>query len=504
MNERIEQTGAPTNSSNELSSMELDKFVDIETLQRERRQEIRRSLRSIGIEELKNLAHEHEEEFVGTPWRDEFLRLMTEQPEAAFYHAVPQKDSEVYYCHDADFGFWVLSHRGIGGLNAMAKNLMKDAIAKHLAGEKTGAKTSCQPLFGRGRSAIAMTLALVILSACHRKAEAPPALRPVRSLAVEKRQVADPKVVSGHVRARNEVNLAFRIAGRIIERKVGVGEMVKAGQTVALLDAKVERNARDSAQADLAAARASLDQSEAFERRQKQLLNERVISPNEYDVALRQLKTTKAQLDAAEARLKSAEEQLSYTELISDAAGVITDKGAEVGEVVPAGKMILQVAQQTGRDGVFDVPAEAIRDGLASGAEGEVWLADNPQIKADGKVREISPQADPVTRNYQVKVELADPPPGMLLGATILGRLKLGPDKVIEIPSSALSMAENKAAVWVLDANDRRVHRRNILIARYGPDSVIVTDGLNSGETVVTAGVQQLHEGQAVKLLGGE
>jgi RND family efflux transporter MFP subunit len=273
---------------------------------------------------------------------------------------------------------------------------------------------------------------------------------------------------------------------------------------VALLDAEVERNARNSAQADVAAARASLDQSEAFERRQNQLLKERVISPNEYDVALRQLKTTKAQLDAVQAQLKSAEEQLTYTELKSDAAGVITEKGAEVGEVVPAGKMVLQVAQETGRDAVFDVPAQAIRDGLSLGAQGEVWLADHPEIKAEGKVREISPQADPVTRNYQVKAELADPPAGMFLGATVLGRLKLKAESLIEVPSSSLTMIENKPAVWLVDAKDQRVHRREITIERHAPDSVIVTDGLNSGERVVTAGVQTLHEGQAVKLLGGE
>ena len=288
--------------------------------------------------------------------------------------------------------------------------------------------------------------------ACKKAAPPPPVVRPVRSIDVEKRQVGDPKVVTGHLRARDEVNLAFRISGRIMERKVGVGDMVKAGQTVALLDAEVERNSRNSAQADVAAARATLDQSEAFERRQKKLLTELVISPNEYDSALRQLKTSQAQLDAAQAKLKSAEEQLGYTELKSDAAGVITEKGAEVGEVVPAGKMVLQVAQQTGRDAVFDVPAQAIRDGLSLGAQGEVWLADHPEIKADGKVREISPQADPVTRNYQVKVELADPPAGMFLGATILGRLKLKAESVIEVPSSALTMIEDKPAVWVVDA----------------------------------------------------
>ena len=228
----------------------------------------------------------------------------------------------------------------------------------------------CPPPFGLGRLAIPMAFALLALGACKKKAEPPPVVRPVRSVVVEKRQLGDPAVGTGHLRARDEVNLAFRIGGRIIQRKVGVGDMVEAGQTVALLDAEVERNARDSAQADLAAARAALDQSEAFERRQKQLLTDRVISPNEYDTALRQLKTTKAQLDATEARLKSAEEQLSYTELKSNAAGVITEKGAEVGEVVPAGKMVLKVAQQSGRDAVFDVPAQAIRDGLSLGEQG--------------------------------------------------------------------------------------------------------------------------------------
>jgi RND family efflux transporter MFP subunit len=342
------------------------------------------------------------------------------------------------------------------------------------------------------------------LAACKKAASPPLVVRPVRSIEIEKRQLGDPVVVSGNLRARDEVNLAFRISGRLIERKLGVGDMVQAGQTVALLDSEVERNSRNSAMADVAAARASLDQSEANERRQRALLTNKVIAPNEYEVALRQLKTTQAQLDAVQAKLKSAEEQLSYTELKSDAAGVITQTGPVVGEVVPAGQMVLKVAQKGGRDAEFNVPSQAIRDGLLLGQEGEVWLADHPEIKVDGKLREISPQADPVTRNYQIKVELANPPAEMLLGATVLGRLKLKGESLIEIPSSALTMIDDKPAVWVVDAKDQHTRRRKIVIARHAPDSVIVTGGLESGERVVTAGVQELHEGQAVKLLGGQ
>ena len=358
-------------------------------------------------------------------------------------------------------------------------------------------------LFIRLTLATGLLLSL-ICGACKKNEARPAVVRPVRSVVVERRQVGDPAVGTGHLRARDEVNLAFRIGGRMIERKLNVGDRVEAGQVVAVLDSEVERNTRNSAQADVAGAQATLDQSVAFERRQKNLLNERVISPNEYDSALRQLKTAQAQLDATKARLKSAEEQLSYAELKSDAAGVITEKGAEVGEVVQPGKMILKVAQQSGRDAIFDVPAQAMRDGLALGEKVEVWLADHPEIKATGQVREISPEADPVTRNYQVKVGLNDPPPGMFLGATVVGKVTLKVGTLIEVPSSALTMIEDKPAGWVVDAKDQRVQRRKIAVARYTPDSVIVTDGLESGDRVVTAGVQQLHEGQPVKLLAAQ
>src|SRR6476619_6962162 len=105
MNERVEQIGADTAGS---SFTPFDKFVDIETLQRKRRQAVRQSLRSIGIEELKKLAQEHAEEFVDDPWREKFLQLIAQHPHASFYHAVPQEDIEVLYCRDAEFGIWIL------------------------------------------------------------------------------------------------------------------------------------------------------------------------------------------------------------------------------------------------------------------------------------------------------------------------------------------------------------------------------------------------------------
>ncbi|MCG3197581.1 MAG: Multidrug resistance protein MdtA [bacterium] len=353
-----------------------------------------------------------------------------------------------------------------------------------------------------GSLALLTILASLLLSGCREEIVSPPVVRSVRSIVIERHEVGDPVVLTGHIRARDEVSLAFRISGKVIERSVDVGDTVKAGQLVARLDDEMEQNALRAAWADLTAAQAVLEQSAARERRFHELLREGASTQDEYEGTLRQQKTANAQVHAAEARLKSASDQLGYTELKSEADGVITEKGAEPGEVVRVGQMILTLAREEGRDAVFGMPAQVIREGLSLNQEVEVWLADNPDIKAIGHIREISPQADPVTRNHQVKVGLVDPPVGMFLGATAVGHLELRTAPVIEIPSSALMMLEDKPAVWVIDSKAQRVSLREIKIERYTPDSVIATDGLVPGERIVTAGVQELHEGQEIKLLG--
>ena len=108
--------------------MPFDKFLDIQTITEARRKAIQQSLRSISIAELDNIAKEHEEEFVGDPWRDEFLRLIAEHPGGSFYHAVLPEGVFIVYCRDEDFGLWILAGSGMGPLPEEAKRLMKEAI----------------------------------------------------------------------------------------------------------------------------------------------------------------------------------------------------------------------------------------------------------------------------------------------------------------------------------------------------------------------------------------
>jgi RND family efflux transporter MFP subunit len=307
-------------------------------------------------------------------------------------------------------------------------------------------------------------------------------------------------MLTGHLAAEDEAALGFRIGGRMVQRLVNVGDMVKPGQELARLDPQDEMNGLRTAQADLVAAQAAVTQSRAEFERQRTLLAQGHTPRAQFDVAERALHTAQAQADAAELQVDLAAIRVSDTILQADAAGTVTARGAEPGEVVQPGRMIVKIARHSGRDAVFDVPAQLLRSTPAD-PRVTVTLTDDPAIVASGRVREVSPQADPVTRTFQVKVGLTDAPEAMRLGATVNGVLRLTSDKVIAIPASALTELNRAPAVWIVDPQKLTVSLRNIETLRFDPASVIVAHGLAPGDIVVTAGVQALHPGQKVRLL---
>jgi RND family efflux transporter MFP subunit len=346
-----------------------------------------------------------------------------------------------------------------------------------------------------------LATAVVTLSACHPEAEAnAPEVRPVRTVIVAVQPAGETVMLTGHIEAENEAALGFRISGRMIERLVNVGDRVKPGQALARLDPQDEQNGLRSAQANLAAAQGQLTQARNNFERQRRLLERGAASRADFDQAQEGLQTAQARVDDAEAQLKIASDRLSFTELKADAAGTVTARGAEAGEVVQAGQMIVRIARQDGRDAVFDVPAQLLRSAPAD-APITVHLAEEPSVTAEGRVREAGEQADPVTRTFQVKVGLTDPPPAMRLGSTVNGSVELNSAQVITLPASALTRSNQQPAVWIVDPSKLTVSLRNIEVSRYDPGKVVVGQGLDTGDIVVTAGVQALHPDQKVRLL---
>jgi RND family efflux transporter MFP subunit len=328
-----------------------------------------------------------------------------------------------------------------------------------------------------------------------------PDIRPVRVVSVAPRTAADMVSLTGTVQAQTEVNLAFRIGGRMLGRLVNVGDRVEPGQVVAWLDQEDEKNGLRSARASLDAAEGQLVEAQADYARQAELLRGGWTPRARYDQAAQARQTAQSRVDAARAQVQIAMNRLGDTVLEADSKGVVTAIGAEPGEVVQAGRLILQVAREDGRDAVFNVPP-AIKDSAAPDPKIMVALTLDPAVSTTGRVREVSPRADPVTGTFLVRVGLSDVPAAMRLGSTVTGRMKVGSGGGIELPASALTRNAQGPAVWVVDQAASTVALRAVEVLRHDPARVLIAGGLQPGEVVVSAGVQALRPGQKVRLLG--
>jgi RND family efflux transporter MFP subunit len=353
-------------------------------------------------------------------------------------------------------------------------------------------------------SLLPLICCLILLSACGDQDESENyEIRPVRTVTVDKREAGEPVSLTGRIEAEDEVSLAFRISGRLLENNGKLGERVEAGQVVARLEPQNEMNNLRTAQANLAAAQGQLTQARYHFDRQDTLLRDGWTTRANHDQARQALQTAQAQVDAAEAQLKSAHDLVDFTELKADAPGVLTEIGPLAGEVVQAGQMIVRLARKDGRDAVFDAPAQLITT-ASTNTQVMVSLTSDPAVTAEGRVREIAPQANPQTRTFEVKVGLTNPPEAMRLGATVTGRAETDSTPIIQIPATALTKVNQQPAVWIVDPSTKTVSLRNIDVLRYGQADVAVATGLDTGEIIVTAGVQALHPGQKVRLLGSE
>jgi RND family efflux transporter MFP subunit len=289
----------------------------------------------------------------------------------------------------------------------------------------------------------------------------------------------------------------------LTKRYVELGQRVKAGQVLAQLDPQDYQLAADAAQAQLGAAVTNRDLAAADFKRFKELKEQNFISGAELERREATLKAAQAQVDQARAQLSTQRNQGAYTTLVADAAGVVTAVEAEPGQVVSAGLPVVRVAQDGPRDAVFSVPEDkiaAVRPGSAVAVR--VWPG---QTLLDGKVREVSASADPVTRTYQVKVGLEvkdakDVPP---LGATVTvlpqaQAVQSAP--VIKLPTSALRQEGQTTAVWVLDPASMTVKSQPVQIATADGNEAVVASGLQPGMVVVAAGVHVLSPGQKVMI----
>jgi RND family efflux transporter MFP subunit len=345
-----------------------------------------------------------------------------------------------------------------------------------------------------------ISLALVLALAGCKPQTASVELRPVRTVVVDAKPILDDRQAVGDVKPRYESDLSFRVDGKLVSRRVDVGASVKQGDILATLDVQDYQNKLNSAEADVAAAEAAFVEAQSTESRLGKLVKNGWTPQANYDTALHNLRATEAKLASARASLALTRDQLNYTELKAEFEGVITAVGAEAGQNVTSGQMVVKLARLTDKDGVFNIAETALLDHRSENAEVIVWPLSNPLLTVEGVVREVSPVADATTRTYTVKVTLNDPPPSLRFGMSIGGRWKGSTAPVVALPLSVVFEKNGSPAVWVFDPQSGSATLQPVAVARYEAETVVIAGGLAKGDLVITAGINTLREGQKVRL----
>jgi len=350
---------------------------------------------------------------------------------------------------------------------------------------------------GPGAPLVAVTFCLA-LAACNEPKSEPPPPRTARVVVAAPAPLLLAAEGSGTVEARTTTSVGFLVAGRMVTRDVDVGSTVKEGDKIASIDPTDLQNQLEAAQAQVAAAQAAVDQAAPEEAAKRELLKKGFTTQAEYNQALKALQSAQADLKAAQANLRLAQDQLKYADLTSPVAGVVTKTGADPGQVVQAGQMIVEIADIGALDAVFSV-SQRIANLAKVGSPVTVWLQSDPTKKVTGAVRQVSPNADPTTGTYTVKVALTDPPPDIRIGSLVRGRAEQTGADVISVPPTALVQTGDKPAVWVVAPDTGAVKLTTVTVVRYDTDAVLISDGLKKGDLIVIAGVNSLAEGQIVK-----
>ncbi|WP_105640716.1 efflux RND transporter periplasmic adaptor subunit [Cronobacter dublinensis] len=349
---------------------------------------------------------------------------------------------------------------------------------------------------------VALAVTLPLLTGCgddHRSDQpAPP--RPVRYLVITPDASAPASVRTGDIRAHDETTLSFRTDGRITSRLVDIGAAVRAGQLLATLERATGENQTASAQADRQSAQAAERVAALNLKRMQALMPSGAIARSQLDSARADWQSAVARLKSSEAALRNAEENLSWTQLAAPADGVITGVNASAGQVVSAGQSVFTLATSDARDVVFDVSDPQLFADQAQTVF-PVALLTSPAITATARLRDISPQADPQTRTWRVRLTLQSPPAAMALGASVMVSLPQTREKGIRVPAAALTRLNGRPVVFIIDAR-QQAQPRPVTIAAYTATDVLLTGGVSPGDRVITAGVSKLRPGE--KVIPGE
>lgn len=305
---------------------------------------------------------------------------------------------------------------------------------------------------------------------------------------------------TGTVAARVQSDLGFRVPGKVLERLVDTGQIVKRGQPLMRIDPiDLQLTAHGQHEAVMAA-KARADQTAEEEIRHRGLVEAGAISASTYDQIKAAADSAKAQLKTAEAQADVAKNESSYAVLIADADGVVVDTLAEPGQVVNAGQTVLRIAHSGKREAIVHLP-ETLRPSLGSIAQASLFGKENLTVPA--KLRQLSESADGVSRTFEARYVLDQALANAPLGATVTIQIKESGSSTksnLEVPIEAIFDSGKGSGIWVLEGSPIHVTWHPVKILNLSDDAARVDGNLKVNDQIITLGAHLLHEGEKVRV----
>lgn len=345
-----------------------------------------------------------------------------------------------------------------------------------------------------GCVAVALSLSL---TACQKRDADPRTKPPLVRVMMPVAETEANREFTGVVAARVQSDLGFRVGGKVIERLVNAGDVVRRGQPLMRIDRTDLALATRATLGTVEAARARAQQTAADERRLRDLVAAGAVSASSYDQAKAAADAARAQLSAAEAQARVSRNEAGYSVLVADADGTVVETLAEPGQVVSPGQIVVRVARAGPREALVQLP-ETVRPAIGSSARARTYQG----ASGDATLRQLSDAANPATRTFEARYILAGLTASAPIGSTVTIALTLPGDAgATQVPLGAIRDVGKGPGVWVVQTGAQpKVTWRPVRIAALGEETASISGGLKPGDRFVAMGAHMLHEGQPVRV----
>ena len=349
------------------------------------------------------------------------------------------------------------------------------------------------------------------LQGCGKKeVEEKKVIRPVMAMKVTDAVQFRQRQFPGTAKATQEIDLSFRVSGPLITLPVDIGDEVSTGDVVARIDPRDYEVELRSARGELNEAIAIMKRANADYKRVKTIFetDPGAVSQISVDNALQTRDSARAKVDALTASVATKKDRLEYTHLKAPFDGIVVNKYVENFQDVRQKQAVVRIVDDSNIEMIISIPESLIS--LASEAINiEVIFDPFPDRKIPAEIKEIGKEASRTTRTYPVTLIMEQPDdinilPGMAGKAT--GEAPEDTSLLPEgrpVPVSAIFSPDDidKTYVWIIDEKSKQVTKQEVTTGRLSNTGIMVTDGLETGVWIATAGVHNLREGMEVRIL---